>query len=116
MNRLSTLMMITALFLAFQAARGAEPSDVPAVEVHYADLDLTRSAGIAALYGRLKSAAETACGYFAATRDLEIAARTRECVHTALMTAVAKVDRPALSAYYRAHSDPRNAPAQVANK
>jgi UrcA family protein len=81
--------------------------------VHFADLDLTRSEGAAVLYQRLEAAAKSVCASLDA-RDVASQMRLRECVRTAIGSAVAKVDRPTLTAYYKARTNDRNAAIQIA--
>ena len=83
--------------------------------VHFADLDLTHADGIAMLYRRLKGAAETVCA-LQDGRDLGSQMRYKTCWQSALGAAVSKVDRPALTAYYRAQFNGRNATIQIAQK
>lgn len=113
MYRFTITMMIFALALGFQSAHAAPPQNVLSVVVHFADLDLSRSEGAAVLYQRLKSAAETVC---APLDDRNVARhmRFKSCVQTAISTAVAKVDQPALTAYYEAKTNGRNATFQIA--
>jgi UrcA family protein len=113
MNRFTTMMMISALGLGSQLAEAASPQDPPAVIVRFADLDLSHSQGVAVLYHRLKAAAETVCAPQSG-RDLKSQARYSMCWHSALGTAVAKVDQPALTAYHRAQFEGRNATFQIA--
>jgi UrcA family protein len=113
MYRLTTTMMIVALGLGSQLTHAAPPQDVHFIDVHFADLDLTRSDGAAVLYHRLKAAAETVCASLD-SRDLASQMRFKGCVETAIGSAVAKVDRPALTAYYRAQFKGRNATFQIA--
>ena len=91
MYRFTTTIMIFGLGLSSQLAQAAPPQDVHFVDVHFADLDLTRSEGAAVLYQRLKG-----------------------CVETAIGSAVAQVARPILTAYYKEHTDNRNAAIQIA--
>jgi UrcA family protein len=116
MNRFTTTMMISALGLGSQLADAASPQDPPAVIVRFADLDLSHSQGAAVLYRRLKSAAETVCGVEGSvlSRDLGSHKRSQECIRSALDAAVAKVNQPALTAYYRAQFEGRNATSQIA--
>ena len=115
MYRFTTTMMILALALGFQSAHAAPPQNVPSVVVHFADLDLSRSAGATVLYQRLKGAAETV---YAPLDDRNVARHMsfRACVQSAISTAVAKVDQPALTAYYEAKRNGRNATVQIAQK
>jgi UrcA family protein len=114
MTRLTTLFLTFVLTLTQQLASAAAP-DVPSISVRYADLDLTRTAGAAALYGRLAVAAKTVCGPFE-PRDLGSVARFNGCVERAIATAVAKVDQPALTHYALAHSKSRSATTQIAQR
>ena len=115
MYRFTTTMTIFALALGFQSAHAAPPQDVLSVVVHFGDLDLSRSAGAAALYQRLKGAAETVC---APLDDRNVARHMsfRACVQSAISTAVANVDQPALTAYYETKTIGRNATIQIAQK
>jgi UrcA family protein len=107
MYRFTTTMTIFALALGFQSGHAAPPQNVPSVVVHFADLDLSRSEGATVLYQRLKGAAETVC---APIDDR----RFKPCVQNAISTAVAKVDKPALTAYYEAKTNgPQLLPAAV---
>jgi UrcA family protein len=115
MNRFTTTMMISALGLGSQLAKAAPPQDPPAVIVRFSDLDLTHSQGVTVLYQRLKNAAETVCA-LQNGRDLGSQTRYKMCWRSALGTAVAKVDQPALTAYHRAKFDGGNATIQIAQK
>jgi UrcA family protein len=110
-----TTMMIFALVLGFQSAHAASPENVPSVVVHFADLDLSRSEGATVLYQRLKGAAETVCAPLD-DRDIARHFRFKACVQSAISAAVAKVDKPALTAYHESKMSGRNATIQVAQK
>jgi UrcA family protein len=114
MYRLTTTMMIVALGLGSQLTHAAPPQDVHFITVHFADLDLTRSDGAAVLYHRLEAAAKTVCASLD-SRDLASQMRFKGCVETAIGSAVAKVDRPILTAHYKARTNDRNATMQIAN-
>jgi UrcA family protein len=75
MHRFATTIMILALGFGYQLAN----ADAPSVIVHFADLDLTHSDGVAVLYQRLKRAARTVCA-FQDGRDLRSQTRFRMCV------------------------------------
>jgi UrcA family protein len=113
MYRFTTTMMILALALGSQLTQAAPPQDVHFVDVHFADLDLTRSEGATMLYQRLAGAARTVCASLDA-RDVASQMRFKGCVETAIGSAVAKVDRPILTAYYKEHTSNRNAAIQIA--
>jgi UrcA family protein len=101
MYRFTIPMMIVALGFGFHSAHATPQQGPPSRVVQFADLDLSRAEGAAVLYHRLQNAAETVCAPLDDTepvRHMEF----RECVQKAISVAVAKVNRPALSAYYRA--------------
>ncbi len=114
MYRFATTLMILALGLGYQA-NAAPSQDLPSVIVQLADLDLTHSDGVAVLYRRLKVAAQTVCASLDG-RGFWRKTRYEMCWHSALSTAVAKVDQPALTAYYRAKIGGGNATITIAQK
>jgi len=115
MYRFTTLMTVFALTLGFQSADAAPPQDVPSIVVRFSDLDVSGNEGATALYRRLKGAAETVC---APLDDREVARHMafKACVQRAISTAVAQVNRPALTRYYEAKANRRNAPIKVVQK
>lgn len=94
-------LIVTAIFSAlasgFSAASAADPT-FASITVKYADLNLASPSGALVLYERIRTAAQSACNYFWFETD---AAEAR-CVQNTIASAVAKVDRPALSAVYSA--------------
>jgi UrcA family protein len=86
-----------ALFAQATAAAELEQS----VTVRYTDLNLERPADVARLYGRIRVAAQSICG--APDVDLSnwVDTAWQRCVDDAIGRAVARVDRPALSAYHQ---------------
>lgn len=86
------------------------------VDVHYADLNLARAEGATALYARLRAAARQVCAPLD-SRELERAQHFKSCVTQALSKAVATVDQPLLSAYYRTERGEHDVtPRQVARR
>ena len=80
--------------VALEAGPNAEPAKRV---VNFADLDLSRDAGVAALYSRITSAAREVC------RPLDFwTERTRsfDCRYEAVARAIADVNSPALTSYY----------------
>jgi len=61
------------------AAAAEMTVDVATRVVHFADLDLTRSAGVAVLYARIKSAARQVCEPIN-DRDVSASQAARKCV------------------------------------
>jgi UrcA family protein len=70
--------------------------------VHYADLNLNQPAGVAALYRRITLAANRVCGQRTLTGSNYPLPGYTSCYNKAIASAVARVDHPQLSAYYRA--------------
>ena len=96
--KFATALVASILSLTTLAARGAGPTDdAYSVTVKFADLDLNRQAGIAKLYVRIKSAARHVC--YQQENDQLVSQTYPVCVKRAVAAAVARVDRPMLSAY-----------------
>jgi UrcA family protein len=92
--------MLTILLGSLSAVAAAGPLDeVPSRKVNFADLDLTRNAGVAVLYARIKSAAREVClpTYTWVAEDNKA---TLQCREQALARAIADVNAPALTGYY----------------
>ena len=96
--KLATTLNASILSLTTLDARAAGPTDdAYSVTVKFADLDLTREAGIATLYVRIKGAARRVCDQQAS--DQLVHQPYPVCVKRAVSTAVARIDRPMLSDY-----------------
>ena len=78
--------------------------DVGRITVRFDDLNLEQPRGVAALYRRLRLAAEQVCGEPRLPGEPFISAAWRACVAQAVERAVVAVDRPAFTAYYREHT------------
>ena len=72
--------------------------------VHYADLNLNKTVGVAALYRRITAAASRVCGQRALTGSNYPLPEYTNCYDEAIASAVARVDRPQLTAYYHAQA------------
>ncbi|HKT74102.1 MAG TPA: UrcA family protein [Steroidobacteraceae bacterium] len=92
------LALAGSLFVTAHADTSA--LSVPQQVVHYGDLNLNSSAGIAALFRRVHKAAEQVCGQVD-RRELERAALWDACVSQATERAVDTINVPALTHYYR---------------
>jgi UrcA family protein len=109
-KRILISALIAGLVCAGEAALFAADTSAAeltqSVTVHFADLNLDRPDDVAKLYHRIKIAAESSCG----ARDLVLTnwtdAEWERCVDVAVAQAVARVDRPALSAYHQRRSGP----------
>jgi UrcA family protein len=95
---LSTLL--GSLSACTDAAAAEQATEVATRTVSYADLDLTRNAGAAALYSRIHFAAKQVCEPVSVTWTWLDPAR--RCIEAAITRAVADVNAPALTGYYLA--------------
>jgi UrcA family protein len=82
-------------------ATAASAAEVHSISVRYADLDLDRPADVARLYGRIRAAADNVCGPRVLTGSYVPQPHYQRCFADAVTQAVARVDRPALSAYHQ---------------
>ena len=80
--------------------------DVEQITVHFGDLNIDQKAGAAALYRRIRHAAERVCGEPQLPGSHIVSPYWRKCVAQAVDGAVAAVDRPVLTAYHRVHTTP----------
>ena len=88
----------------------------PQVAVRFAHLDLSQSAGVVRVYGRLKEAAEAVCVEYTdggSGGPLPLQRIYKACWQAALAAAVAKVNEPALSAVFASRQG-MSAPVLVA--
>jgi len=113
MYRLTTTITIIGLGLISHLAHADAPQDLRLINVHFADLDLTRSEAAAVLYQRLAGAARTVCTSLEG-RDLASQMRFKGCVDSAIGSAIAKVDRPVLTTYYKTRTNRRQTAVQIA--
>ena len=97
------LITLTAIAGTYNAgsAIAAPPVDSEGqITVSYADLDLSKPAGVEVLYGRIKQAARNVCSYLD-NRQPEHKVLWRRCYSDAVANAIATVDRPTLTALHR---------------
>jgi len=88
----ATAMALAFVLVAFNAQAGDSRSET----VKFSDLNLSSSAGVEALYGRIHAAARRVCQQPAG----ELAAQ-RSCMTKAEGDAIAKVNVPLLTAFYQ---------------
>ena len=128
MKTLATMIVVTALAAGAQLTHAdtaedlrqfahAESAHDPRLDVvlNYNDLDLTRVEGAAAMYSRLHAAAEHVC----ASLPRKVPAQIRHfntCITFAVSDAVTRLNRPALTAYYRTTLGRNATPVQVAQQ
>jgi UrcA family protein len=79
-----------------------------ALTVHYSDLNMNTDAGVAALYNRIRHAAQQVCGDVD-PRRLDEGAAAQACVHHAIATSVAAVGNTQLDREFiaRVHAAPK---------
>lgn len=96
----SCVLGLATLCLGFAAQSAVADTgfdDVKTATVSYADLDLSKPAGAATLYRRLKAAARMVCSPY----DSRITRKSwRECYDNAISDAVAEINRPTLAALH----------------
>jgi len=108
MNRYAVMILTAGLVAGTPLTHADTIEDSsPRMLVSAADLDLSQSAGLKAFYGRLRSAAERVCAS-SDGRDVGRTVAHKRCVSDAIARAVTEVDKPALTAYYRAKIGDRN--------
>jgi UrcA family protein len=117
MNRITTIILTSALAAGTQIALAADPTDAAPrhVKVLYSDLNLTRIDGATTLYRRLQSAAESVCAEHG-TRDVSSVFRVKTCESAAISAAVADINQPTLTAYYRAKHGYTNVAVRQASR
>jgi UrcA family protein len=94
-----TLFVVLMGSLNAVAAAGEPDNEPPKRVVHFADLDLTRNAGVAVLYARIRFAARQVCEPVDDRLWQSTVARNR-CVTQAIARAVADVNVPMLTNYH----------------
>jgi UrcA family protein len=101
-------MSLTSLTQVAQASEVA--NDRPALTVRYSDLNLDTQAGAAALYQRIRHAAEQVCGKDD-SRGLDGRVAVQMCVDNAVASSVSAVGNAQLTRQYTARAG--KAPKQV---
>jgi len=99
MNTNPLRITIAAVALIAALTTGVRAADAPQVQVKYADLNVNTPAGAAALYQRIRFAADQVCALPNA-RDLAVLAKVQACTHHAVAHAVATVNNPTLTGLY----------------
>lgn len=95
---------LAGLFVATvapQAFSGAPDDSIRSFKVTYADLDLSKAAGAAVLYKRIRNAARIVCDFYGDSIDKLLTRGYDKCISTAVAAAVDKVNNPMLTAKHR---------------
>ena len=106
MTRFASVGASLVLSLVSHAAianPGSDP-DVRQRVVRFADLDITRTEGVAVLYSRIANAARVVCepeSGMNEQRSLWLDAEDRKCQTQAIARGVDDVNAPALTSYYQ---------------
>lgn len=114
----STLIRCAAILLAgipFGSVLAASPAE-PSKAIHYSDLNLTTSTGVAALYKRIERAASEVCQLPHGTKLLRIQTEIKACRADSVDRAIAQVNLPALSALHVARTGRKLDSAQYADR
>jgi UrcA family protein len=95
--------VLTAGAFAANAQRVETVAQIPSVAVSYEDLNLNTSAGVDALYARLRAASRSVCDV-GQRRALGDVMASRSCYRQVLETAVGNANLPTLTARHRIES------------
>ena len=108
MNRFTSTILVAVVTALGPQLSFARPPDPPRITVRFADLDLSRPEGAQTLYNRLRSAAEQVCEQVQSESGLSWTFRAyKTCIDKATADAIAKVNRPLLTAYWQSKTGPR---------
>jgi UrcA family protein len=105
MKTFAIIAATSALSLSVLSVAAAGTDGAPSTTVRFADLDLTRVEGSAALYSRLTVAAKTVCHELDSGDSAHgilnprLQERYQECIHQAIAGAAARINQPTFSAY-----------------
>jgi UrcA family protein len=100
MKNLTTMIAVASFALSIGTIAHADSAyQVRSETVKYADIDTASDPGAAALFHRLTIAAKSVCRDLEPGRLLVLMSAYDNCIQKALGSAVADVDRPAVSAY-----------------
>jgi UrcA family protein len=99
--RIALLALTIVAGTSAENASSASSASVQQRVLHYSHLDLNSMDGVRVLYGRLRDAAEAVCGDRQRVGSRITSQDWRECRDRAISDAVARLDKPALSAYHQ---------------
>ncbi len=103
MNTNTLRITIAAAAMIAGLTTGVRAADVPQMQVKYADLNVNTPAGAAALYQRIRFAADQVCALPNA-RNLAVLAKVQACTDHAVANAVATVNNPSLTDLYEVNT------------
>ena len=100
MKNLTTLAAMTVAACGLCTSVWADTILEPrSITVHFEDLDINSTPGVATLYKRIGAAAASVCHDLATSRSLVYLGRYHTCVHGAVSVAVTRINRPAVTEY-----------------
>jgi UrcA family protein len=102
-SMIATTAVTAGLILSATAAQAAGVVEVTKLRVQFADLNLNTPHGAHELYARLSGAADIACGDQAELADISEMRAIAACRQKAIEDAVARINRPRLTAVYDEH-------------
>ncbi len=106
MKTYSVIAASVALSCSLISLTHADSIDgVPAVAVHFGDLDLASPAGDSALYNRISVAAQSVCRPLEPGKRLERITPYKVCLQQAMSKAVARINRPVFTDYVATKMD-----------
>ena len=119
---IGNLLRGTAVSVIALAGAAAYADAPPAVAfehtsiVRFADLNLDHPRDVARLYNRIALVADKVCGPRSLTGSYSKSAIYASCYADTVAEAVARVDQPALTAYFRQRAEPALRPATIAQR
>ena len=116
MKKMTTCVAIaTFLACAFTATEANAGANFGTETVRFSDLDTANAHSAAAIYQRIRDAAERVCADMPTAGSLQIVARHKNCVDRAIADAVVKVRLPTLTAFAAVRGGvPANAAISIA--
>ncbi len=113
-KRMTATVLCSALALSFAAmCQAGDSTGAYQTTVKYADLNASSLSGAAALYARIRAAADEVCRPLDG-RDLASKTYFDRCIHHAISDAIAKVNQPALYSVYNS-KNPTPKPIMLAS-
>lgn len=103
MTKLVPVLAVAAMITTVNIACAGAAYEPRSKIVRFSDLDMNSTRGIEVLLSRIKFAAEDVCRDLDLRPDLASRHLYRDCVQSAMRSAVEKIDRPTLAAYANAH-------------
>ena len=95
--------VLASLLAAPSPVRADSVAETSTKIVHFADLNINNRQGVEVLYGRIQGAARDVCGPAESAGSRIPSSAWQACMANAVKTAVQRVDRPLLTAYYDEH-------------